>query len=219
MTSEQRLTLFNENKGLAYSISGRYEVGNYKEDLQQIALMELWECTGRYSKDKGSFSGYCYSCIENKVKQSFMEYRYGIRKGKVSFMVISYIIKNKDLGEQEIYDRLKKETLLKIDRESFRYLYEQANNGMSDFGENENNIESEENIEDRVEQKEIAGKVIEILDRRGRNGKIAKEWLMGIAEDREVKLVDVGKKYGVSKERVRQIVDKERHYIQKIIGK
>jgi DNA-directed RNA polymerase sigma subunit (sigma70/sigma32) len=29
----------------------------------------------------------------------------------------------------------------------------------------------------------------------------------------------VGKKYGVSKERVRQIVDKERHYIQKIIGK
>ena len=67
---QERLELFNKYKNTAYNIAHKYAGNsNNLDDLIQVALMELWECSERYEKEKGvKFITYSTNCITSRVK-------------------------------------------------------------------------------------------------------------------------------------------------------
>ena len=124
--------IFNQYKDLAYSISNNYtaNIGDFKEDIEQIALMELWECIDRYDSSKGAFTTYATWCITLKVKQGLVE-RHGIarRSGSIPFRTMLYIIKNKDKDSSEIFSELKKLPWFNLNIRSFLVIYQSCVNG------------------------------------------------------------------------------------------
>ena len=61
--------LFNENKGLVYfTLWKHYPTFAKDEDLQQEALLGLWQACLTYDKSKSQFSTYATSCILNKIR-------------------------------------------------------------------------------------------------------------------------------------------------------
>lgn len=73
-TYDERLKLYEENKGLAYSLSLKEVKKNeklymWKDDIIQEALIELWRVADTYSEDKEvKFSTYAYSCIWGAIQ-------------------------------------------------------------------------------------------------------------------------------------------------------
>lgn len=61
--------LFNENKELAYfTLWKHYPTFAKDEDLQQEALLGLWQACLSYDKSKSQFSTYAVSCMLNKIR-------------------------------------------------------------------------------------------------------------------------------------------------------
>lgn len=74
-TYDERLKLYEENKGLAYSLSLK-EVKKserlymWEDDIIQEALIELWRVTNTYSDSKGvKFSTYAYNNIWGSIQK------------------------------------------------------------------------------------------------------------------------------------------------------
>lgn len=74
-TYDERLKLYEENKGLAYSLSLKILKKNekldmWKDDLIQEALIELWRVTQTYSENKETkFSTYAYNNIWGAIQR------------------------------------------------------------------------------------------------------------------------------------------------------
>ena len=128
--------IFNQYKDLAYSISNTYSVntGDFKNDLDQIALMELWECIDRYDSSKGAFTTYATWCITSKVKQGLVE-RHGIarRSGSIPFRTMLYIMRNKDKDSKTIFSELNNLPWFNLDIRSFSAIYESCVSGYANI--------------------------------------------------------------------------------------
>ena len=98
MTNEE---IFNNNVNIAYKIANRYMTNYYeeKEDIQQIALMELWRCIKDWDHVH-ALTTYAYSCIPNKINI----YLRHIRKQKKNISINNIIYCDIDGNDQTILD-------------------------------------------------------------------------------------------------------------------
>ncbi len=67
MTKEEKL--FNDNIRLAYKIAESYKINypNEFEDIQQIALLHLWNCCKTFDPNKAQLSTYSYTYMRNGI--------------------------------------------------------------------------------------------------------------------------------------------------------
>lgn len=224
--------LFNQYKDLAYSISNAYShnAKDYKEDLEQIALMELWECIDRYDEHKSAFSTYATWCITGKVKQGLVE-RKGIkRSGSPIFRTMMYIVKNKDKDIQSIYEELEGKEWFNIDKSLFFSIYNNCvscNNNIEGIFSDEGELISEEDtwdnrdVEDRIYVLQLLNQIQMDLSKKSseRNVELYMKWLNSNIMDDRISFEDIGKEYGICRERVRQIIDNMNKKSRKLLEK
>lgn len=98
MTNEE---IFNNNVNIAYKIANRYATNYYEEieDIQQIALMELWRCVVNWDHIH-ALTTYAYICISNKINM----YLRHIRKHKKDISIDTVIHSNGNGNNQTILD-------------------------------------------------------------------------------------------------------------------
>lgn len=98
MTNEE---IFNNNVNIAYKIANRYMTNYYeeKEDIQQIALMELWRCIKDWDHVH-ALTTYAYSCIPNKINI----YLRHVRKQEKNISINTIIHCDIDSNDQTILD-------------------------------------------------------------------------------------------------------------------
>lgn len=98
MTNEE---IFNNNVNIAYKIANRYMTNYYeeKEDIQQIALMELWRCVKDWDHVH-ALTTYAYSCIPNKINI----YLRHVRKQEKNISINTIIHCDIDGNDQTILD-------------------------------------------------------------------------------------------------------------------
>lgn len=237
LSKEEREKIFNQYKDLAYSISNNYgyNIGESKKDLEQIALMELWECTDRYDKEKGAFTTYATSCITAKVKQGLIEINGGTRRTtSMAFYTMMYIMQNRDKDSEQLILELEKFEWYKLDRQSFFAIYNNCINAPKSL---EGMISEEEggigfDIEDKSKdtERDIGDKiyVLQCLNNidmslkevsSNRNRELYMKWLNGMVYDEKVTLEELGEFYGITRERVRQIIESMNSKTRKILEK
>lgn len=98
MTNEE---IFNNNVNIAYKIANRYMTNYYeeKEDIQQIALMELWRCIKDWDHVH-ALTTYAYSCIPNKINI----YLRHVKKQEKNISINTIIYCDIDGNDQTILD-------------------------------------------------------------------------------------------------------------------
>jgi len=69
--------LFNDNVGLAYKLSNRYKPSGHRtrDDIDQVALIALWNATDNFDPEKGKFSTFAYKTIYYKLISYFKPLR------------------------------------------------------------------------------------------------------------------------------------------------
>lgn len=66
---EERLKLFNDNKGIAFTVAFKYNLGMEIEDTKQEALLALWVATERFDSTRSeSFGSYAYWIISSALQ-------------------------------------------------------------------------------------------------------------------------------------------------------
>ena len=98
MTNEE---IFNNNVNIAYKIANRYMTNYYeeKEDIQQIALMELWRCIENWDHVH-ALTTYAYLCIPRKINI----YLRHVKKKKKNISINTIIYCDIDGNDQTILD-------------------------------------------------------------------------------------------------------------------
>ena len=98
MTNEE---IFNNNVNIAYKIANRYMTNYYEEmeDIQQIALMELWRCVENWDHIH-ALTTYAYSCIPNKINM----YLRHVRKHEKNISIDTIVHSDGDGNNQTILD-------------------------------------------------------------------------------------------------------------------
>ena len=227
---QERLELFNKYKNTAYNIAHKYAGNpNDLDDLIQVALMELWECTERYEKEKGvKFITYSTNCIVSRVKGWKWE-RCGIGKeGGPIFRLSILILQNKDKDKEWIFKEWEKMRGKKEDRAVFWNVYSMVIEGAApledmyadqESGYGANIKDKAVDVEQLVENKDLVRKVLDEVDRilkrsNQQTKNIYYSWMRKMMEG-SGSMQDVADEYGVSKQRVAQIVDKVRMGLEK----
>lgn len=110
MNQKEKEKFFLDNMNLAYTALGKYNnsLGDYSEDLRQIALTKLWECIDRYDSSKGEFSTYAISVIRTYIRHHLFFNRWlTADSGGTVLDIIFFIRKNADKNPNEIYELMK----------------------------------------------------------------------------------------------------------------
>lgn len=226
MTKIEKTNLFNQYKNLAYKISNYYSymAKDYSEDLEQIALLELWECIGRFDDEKSKFITYATHCIRYKVKQGVIERNGIIRDNSRSFNTALYIMQNSDMTADEIYEKIKNLKWFDLDKASFYNIYNNYSNTISIDSTTENDdgectgidvvddtVNIEKDIEDKYFVPQCLDSICSYITNKFKNQRdvdIYMMWLESCIHDDKITLEEIGEQFGITKQRAAQIIKK-----------
>lgn len=223
LTKEEKEKIFYQYENLVHSIVNNYgyNAKDYKQDLEQIAFMELWECIDRYDASKDtSFLTYATWCITSKVKQGLVE-RSGLfkRSTSIPFRTALYIMQNKDKDSEQLISELEKFNWYNLSRSSFFAIYDNCVNltvsleSITDDGESigidiEDDVNIEIDTEDKLYVIDCLNKIQSALSKvkSERNVELYMKYLNSFVYDNKITLEDLGMMYGITRERARQII-------------
>lgn len=76
LTDADRMSLYENNQGLAYSAKRQRSLGyseKDQEDLEQLALMGLWDAALRYDPTRAKFSTFAHLIIHQRITQGMLK--------------------------------------------------------------------------------------------------------------------------------------------------
>lgn len=235
LTKEEKEKIFYQYENLVHSIVNNYgyNAKDYKQDLEQIAFMELWECIDRYDDSKDtSFLTYATWCITSKVKQGLVE-RSGLfkRSTSIPFRTALYIMQNKDKDSEQLISELEKFNWYNLSRSSFFAIYDNCVNltvsleSITDDGESigidiEDDVNIEIDTEDKLYVIDCLNKIQSALSKvkSERNVELYMKYLNSFVYDNKITLEDLGMMYGITRERARQIIKSMNRMVIKMDG-
>lgn len=225
MNREEKMKIFNQYKDLAYSISNNYgyKKAELKNDIEQTALLELWECIDRYDNDKGAFTTYATMCITSKIKEFLTEQGNGIvKKTQVpAYRTMTYIYKNKDKDSETIYEELKEKDWFKIDRATYYLIYNNTMNSIESIERLEGNdedgigreIKSNEDLEREIEDRLYIAYTVEKMYQKitkitsERNAKIYLSYIQRRINNEPCSFREIADTFDLTRQRIEQIVN------------
>ena len=94
LTDVEREDLFNANIELAYTYANSHECSKHmqEDELQQEALIAMWEATRTYDSEKGEFGPYLRRVIYTKLTLAYYIYRYGAIGSNQAFQTAHAIV-------------------------------------------------------------------------------------------------------------------------------
>ena len=237
MKKIEKEEIFNKYKNLSYNISNSYgkRFDYIKEDIEQVALMELWKCIDRYEENKGAFTTYATKCISVKIRE-FIVGENGISKraNTMLFKTMLYIMKNKDKTCDKVLSELKDIDWYKLTDYEFYTIYNNcmSNNHSLDSTVNEDgefvefdledeNSSVEKDVDDSMFLNSIMDKLAEELSYKNsdRNVDVYMDWLESEVNGNPVILEDIGEAYDITKQRARQIINTMNERAKNILTK
>ena len=223
--------VFNRNLGLAYNIAKKYRpLTKNHDDLNQIALMTLWECIGRYKEDMNvKFSTYASRSIDGKLKEFVLNENGISKKGSYAiYMTSLYICRNKERGVNEIKEALKDKKWYCIEDEDLVRVYNNVMDGYVRMDEGEveesfsNTLEDKtQNVQKDIEDREGLTELLDKIDECARRYEDKTQKVVQLLVDNALNgnqwtYEDIGKMCGVSKQRVGQVVAQMAKKIKKM---
>lgn len=225
MTQKEREDMFFKHEKLIWYVIWKYYRGyvDIYSELYQVGAVALWKVILNFDKEKGKFSTYAISTIRYLIKSSILNRNnmYNSNGGYV-YKLICIIIKNKELKDiNEIYKIAKEELNKNLSYETFNAIYYDvvSKTNIEDLTynskeDNENgvlNLDSGFNLEQTVEENEMLEYYLNIVHKISNkcscsSTSIYIDWLSKIWYGTHVTYDMLGDKYGISKERVRQII-------------
>lgn len=225
MDREEKMEIFNQYKDLAYSISNNYgyKKAELKNDIEQTALLELWECIDRYDNDKGAFTTYATMCITSKIKEFLTGQGNGIVKKTqaAAYRTMTHIYKNKDKDSETIYEELKEEDWFKIDRATYYVIYNNTMNSIESIegleGQDEDGmgreIKSNEDLEREIEDRLYIAYTVEKMYQKitkitsERNAKIYLSYIQRRINNEPCSFREIADTFDLTRQRIEQIVN------------
>lgn len=212
---------FNQYKDMINSIIWKkysYRANNDYDDMMQIGSEALLNALDNYDSGKGNISTYLYNAIDNKLKSLDVEIdNVGSSKCSKSVAMRRYITSNKELDfdtlykkcpfkceKQEFLNVWKRSSACSLDEVLESDMVDKANSMIKDNGVNiENDFESKESYEVLID------KINYILkDYNPRHKEIYLSWLQGKVDGKNITYQVLADRFGISKERVRQILSR-----------
>lgn len=223
MENTNRTEQFLKNQELIHYTIHKYCTNqkNY-DDLYQVGAIELLRAIDNYDESKGKFSTYAINCIKHRVISESDTLRELMGDNdNLPYKIAKWIVKNslENTNKDELYSLCKKEYGNKyVTKERFNYIYEMVQSRYN----NKSEAILQTAIEDKgiysVEDGMMFDRLMSIIKNTIKDEKhkdLYLEWLMSKVKDIPLPMKDLGDKYGISRQRVSEIIKR----MNKIVGK